>query len=97
MTYDTKCTEQNNIIQGRNRRGDQCKFSDALTLLQPGGADSALPLRRSPQKFTHGYISEYIVGGVFNFAKIKIATLASYLIEYLKNILWIIGSIESQQ
>ena len=33
------------------------KFSDALTLFQQGGADSALPLQRSHQKFPHGYIS----------------------------------------
>ena len=33
------------------------KFSDALTLFQPGGADSALPLQRSHHKFPHGYVS----------------------------------------
>ena len=46
--------------QGRNRRGDRCvapKFSDALTLFQPGGADSALPLQRSHHKFPRGYVS----------------------------------------
>ena len=35
------------------------KFSDALTLFQPGGADSALPLQRSHHKFPHGYVSDY--------------------------------------
>ena len=33
------------------------KFSDALTLFQPGGADSALPLQRSHHKFPRGYVS----------------------------------------
>ena len=35
------------------------KFSDALTLYQPGGgADSALPSQRSHHKFPRGYISD---------------------------------------
>ena len=34
------------------------KFSDALTLFQPGGADSALPFQRSHHKFPRGYVSE---------------------------------------
>ena len=34
------------------------KFSDALTLFQPGGgADSAPTSQRSHHKFPHGYIS----------------------------------------
>ena len=33
------------------------KFSDALTLFQPGGADSALPLQRSHHKFPRDYVS----------------------------------------
>ena len=33
------------------------KFSDVLTLFQPGGADSAPPLKRSHHKFPHGYVS----------------------------------------
>ena len=37
------------------------KFSDALTLFQPVGADSALPLQRSHQKFPCGYISELYI------------------------------------
>ena len=34
------------------------KFSDALTIFQPGGADSALPLQRSHHTFPRGYVSE---------------------------------------
>ena len=37
------------------------KFSDTLTLFQPGGgADSAPPSQKSHQKFSRGYISDII-------------------------------------
>ena len=37
------------------------KFSDSLTLFQPGGTDSAPPLQRLHQKFPLGYISALFV------------------------------------
>ena len=45
------------------------KFSDALTLFQPGGAYSALPFQRLHHKFPRGYVSvtNYVFNYDFNF------------------------------
>ena len=51
---------------GRNRRSAHVtavapKFSDTLTLFQPGGADSTPTLQRLDQKYPHGYISAILM------------------------------------